>query len=452
MPPSPKHETVTELPRRRFRDAVAVLSLFLAALFLLPARLVVPALGGIGTPARLLALGLAAWWVSGRLVPTFGLARGPQPVRTGIFVYGWWTLLTYALAYRRPLSDLEASGSDRAVITLIAMCGLALFVADGIGSRARLDVLVRRVVLFTTVMAAIGVVQFLTPIDPVQYIRLPGLVENREIVSVGARSIFDRPYSTALHPIEFGVVLAMVFPLALHRAMSAVRGRGWARQWLSVLLIAAAIPMTLSRSAILGVAAGLVVLALSWSWPRRANVAVAILVFTGLMRVAVPGLVGTLRNLFLKAENDPSIQGRLSDIGLVKKLLSEFPWFGMGHGTYDLGVYGVLDNQYFSTAVQSGVIGVVTLLFLLAVAGVAARRAVRRPRAPDGPQLGQALLASIVVAAVAMATFDGFAFRIFTGLLFLLLGCCGALWRLERERDQEAPADEAVRAEPGVTD
>jgi hypothetical protein len=37
---------------------------------------------------------------------------------------------------------------------------------------------------------------------------------------------------------------------------------------------------------------------------------------------------------------------------------------------------------------------------------------------------------AFAAAAIAMGTFDGLGFPMFTGLFFFLLGCAGALWHL----------------------
>ncbi|HEY0807469.1 MAG TPA: hypothetical protein VGD84_20555, partial [Pseudonocardiaceae bacterium] len=43
--------------------------------------------------------------------------------------------------------------------------------------------------------------------------------------------------------------------------------------------------------------------------------------------------------------------------------------------------------------------------------------------------LGQTLIASLLVIIVADATYDAFGFIMASGLSFLLVGLCGALWR-----------------------
>jgi hypothetical protein len=410
---------------------------------LIPARLVLPGVGGIGTPANVVALGLLLWWVASLFVPSLGLPRAAQPVRYGVFLYLWCILLSYALSYLRPLTDLEASGADRAVIIIMALVGVALIAADGIETQARLEVLLRRLVWLAVLVAGIGVVQFVLRFDVVPLLRPPGLVENIDLQATKERSIFVRPFSTTLHPIEFSVVLAMVFPLALHFAMVGARGWTTVLRWGAVVLLVVSIMMAVSRSGVLGLALGVLVLAMTWSTRRRVNAVVAALVILGLIRAAVPGLVGTLRNLFLNAGNDPSIQGRLDDVAEVRRLIQESPVYGRGIGTFNSLEYFILDNEYYRSLLEVGILGVTALLTMIGVAAFAARRIARESPDQNTAHLSQALLASLVVAAVSLATFDGLAYPMYRSILFLLVGTVGALWRLHslrRTSSQALPA------------
>ena len=78
-------------------------------------------------------------------------------------------------------------------------------------------------------------------------------------------------------------------------------------------------------------------------------------------------------------------------------------------------------------------LGAVGLLAFLSISGTAiVSMAVLRRRVPDPTQrsLAIATIASIVAGVVGLALFDGFAFPMATGTLFLVLGLAGAQWRL----------------------
>ena len=66
-----------------------------------------------------------------------------------------------------------------------------------------------------------------------------------------------------------------------------------------------------------------------------------------------------------------------------------------------------------------------------------ARGARRRSVDPYFRDQAQALAAAIAVVLPAWFTFDAFGYPMATGTAFLLLGCCGAAWRLAKN-EQEA--------------
>lgn len=415
---------------RAERDVVSLLTAYLVVLLIIPAKWVVGPIGAAGTPATLLGLCAAWWWLAARLNPRLGLDLSPQPVRFAILSHGWFMVLTYGLMWLRPLTELEVNGAHRQLIALVALSGVTLLASDGITTRQRLDTLLRRLVALGAVVAAIGAVQFFTGYDPVSLIRVPGLQLNYDTIGIGARSIFNRPFSTTQHPIEFGVVMAILLPPALHFGFFArTRGEKWL-WWLCASLIAIGIPLSVSRSGILGIMVALPVIGLAWSWRRRLNVAAGTVGFTALTWAAIPGLVGTLRNLFTNTEHDLSVQARIDRVPRVLELLAEKPWFGRGVGTYSIEDYFLLDNQYYVSAIEVGLIGVMVVIALM-FTGLAVARAVHR-RANDAVDrhLAAALAASLTVVIVSIFTFDAFHYGLFSGLMFLTLGCLGALWRL----------------------
>jgi hypothetical protein len=54
------------------RDAATVLGVYVAALLLVPSRLIFKPLGAAGTPATLIGLGALLWWANARWVPGWG--------------------------------------------------------------------------------------------------------------------------------------------------------------------------------------------------------------------------------------------------------------------------------------------------------------------------------------------------------------------------------------------
>lgn len=417
---------------RSERDAVCGLIAYATFLFVIPARFVLPGAGAAGTPAVVMGLVLLVWWLVSKALPEPVIADGPQPVRTVALAYAGWILISYAFSMRRELSTIELPGADRAALTVMSLMGVTLVAADGIRDRRRLDTMVAWLVGLGAVVAFIGLIQFFTPIDPVSYIRIPGLELTRELTGVGERAGLNRPASTALHPIEFGVVMAMLLPLALYRSSLPTPGAARRAWWRGcTICIAAAVPITVSRSAIIATIVAMVIYGVSLRGRSRVNlVAVAVLGVIA-ARAMVPGLVGTLSNLFLQSGSDSSVQARLSDVDPVLEMLSQHPVLGFGPGTLTVDEYVLLDNEYYMTALAAGLPGLVLLMVMVCTGNLVARRAVRGADEVTR-RLGFALAGAFTAGGVALATFDGFSFRIFTGLFFLLLGCIGALWRIQR--------------------
>lgn len=436
--------------QRTSRDPVTILTGYLVALYLIPAGLAVGPLGGAGTPAVLIALGTTWWWLLGRFNPEVGLRWERQPLRPVLGAYIWFCLLSVALSRLRPLSALEARGSIRTVIALFAAAGLALLIADGIREMDRLNTLLRRLTTIGALMALVGIIQFATGWDPTQYIRIPGLVMDTDLGLIGSRSLFNRPHGTALHPIEFGVLCASLVPLGLHFAMTAPDKPTRERAWVTLAIIAAAAPISVSRSAILSLVVGFSVIFIAWSWPIRARMSALAFVFTCVMWAVVPGLVGTIRNLFVNAATDPSVTARQDRVPRVIELWSQSPWVGRGFGTYNLEDYFLLDNEVYRTAIQVGVVGLALTLAVIFV-GVGLARGARHASTDDKTRhLGQALAASILALASSMATFDAFYYRIWYGTLFVLIGASAALWAIVRDKRRASP-NAPVSDSPALT-
>lgn len=420
----------------RVGGAVDVLTVYLLTLFLIPAPLVFEPLGGAGAPSTLLGVGLLVWWLWAGLVPGWRPSM-IQPVHLAVALMVVAVLASYALAMMEPRTAIEVRGADRGLIRVASMVGVLLFAADGLRSMVDVDRLARRVVGLAGVVALIGLVQFVLGIDIASMIQIPGLSVNGVLVTED-RSVFLRIRSTASHPLESGILLAMALPLALYSVLSR-RGSGW---WQKVSLVAIGVValLSVSRSAVLGVAVGGLVVFLGWD--RRRQVVALLLspfLLVGL-RLVIPGLLGTLRSLFENVDNDPSISGRTDDYKVLAEVVTARPVTGLGFGTFIPSVYITLDNQYLLMLVETGVLGMVALVVFFLVGWFCARGARRRSTDEDDRQLTQALAAATAVAITASALFDLLSFPMLTGMTFLVVGCSAAAWRTV-----QTPAHRAAR-------
>jgi O-antigen ligase len=206
------------------------------------------------------------------------------------------------------------------------------------------------------------------------------------------------------------------------------------RDWTAVGIISLAIPMAVSRAGILALGVSALLMWLTWPSNRKVGSALIALGFAGVVRLAIPGLLGTLRSLFTNFFFDESVEGRTSDYPQVGRYIADSPLIGRGFGTFTPDRYLLLDNQYLGMLIETGIVG--SLLFLgLLVAGFGVARGSRIGGDETTRSLGQALAAAIAAGIVTAATFDLLAFGMVSMLLFILIGCAGALWRLtERER------------------
>lgn len=414
-------------------DVTAVLCLMIALLLLLPARLIVPELSGFGRPATLVSVGLAVWWCVARFSPQLTMT-GPQPIRWAALAYLAAILASYAAGYLRGLPPLEANGADAAMIITISFMGVVVMTADGIPNRSRLDRLLRTFVWMGAAMAFIGLLQYLLKDDITRFITVPGLDLQRDLVGLRERGhggLFQIA-STAFHYIEFSAVMALALPFGIHFARFSESRAVRQVYTLLTLLIAVMIPIALSRTGIL--AAGVILFAMlpAWDWRVRFNIGVAIAGLVAGLMVVRPGLVGTIRSLFtaVLTGEDNSIQGRTDDFAAVNDYFSQRPWFGRGPGTFIPTLYRYLDNQWFGTLIESGLVGVAALAGLNITAIALARIAWKRATTEVDKHLCAILLAVQVAAIVCAFTFDSLGFGSYATMVMVLTGATGVMWRL----------------------
>ncbi|WP_250443491.1 O-antigen ligase family protein [Actinotalea sp. C106] len=416
--------------RSWLRDPLVVVYAFVVVGVALPARLIFAPLGALGAPAVIITIGAVGWWGLAMLRPG-SLSGRFHPPRVALITFALVALTTYGVGLTNTLSATEANASLRTLLAILGFVALGLIAADAVHDRDHLDRLLRLVVAAVTLLALMGIVQFVTGLAPPDYIRIPGLVLQETEINV-ERSIFTRIQATALHPIEFGVVLAVALPLALHYALHGARGQRPSRwRWVPPVLMIVASPMAVSRSSVLGIAVAGVLLALTWPMHLRVKAALAGALLLVAMRALFPGLLGTLRSMFLFVGEDPSISGRTEDYAKVAEFFGERPWLGRGLGTLVPAEHFFLDNEYLGILISSGLLGLAALIALFVVAMGTGRGVYLHASDPAARSLGQALMAATAVSAVTWLTYDGMGFRLNAGLAFILIGAVGALWRLE---------------------
>jgi O-antigen ligase len=416
--------------KRAPSDAVGWLTCYLLLLLFVPSRLVVGPLGSAGAPSMIFGLGSLLLWSFLFLGSIRRTSSRAQPVRIALGVFLFCTGVTYVLAMSRPMSPDEISPAAVALLALASWSGTLLLTHDGVFTRDRLDTLLWRFVLCGFVIALLGLLQVATHQLWVDRIAIPGL-SSAPAYGLVTRGGFPRPAGTSIHPIEFGVLLSILLPIALHVGFFHTRRPPWVR-WLPALTIGAIIPLTSSRSAYLGSLLGLLIVMAGWSRARRRG----LLAVGGLgllaMMVVTPNFFSSVIGLFTGAGDDPSIASRTGSFALAFEFLERNPWFGRGLGTF-LPKYRIFDNQYLLLLVTVGAVGTLAFLALGVTSVVMLLRLRSRLQDAASRDLALALVAAVSAGFSCLFMFDAFAFPMTMGTLFLVLGAAGALRCIEGE-------------------
>ncbi|QIX27855.1 O-antigen ligase family protein [Nocardioides sp. JQ2195] len=424
---------LSENSRAKRLDGVTYLTVFLVAAFAIESRYVVGPLGAAGTPAQLIALTGLGWWLYYQVQRTHSDGWMVHPVRIGLFALLLAYMASFVAAMARPIDGVETSSATLGMVGVLGWLGIGLLAHDGVPTHERFDVLVRRLVLATALLGALGVAQFLTHDSLIRWFTIPGLQTSAPLGDLMSRAGFTRPAGTALHPIEFGAVLTTVLPIAIARARTHAAGRH-PGAWLCVLAIALGIVVSGSRSAILAALVGLVVLGAAWSYRTRMMAVVLVGILLGFVAVALPGVSGSLFKLFTGFAEDGSTQSRTGSYTIVSEFFERQPWFGRGPSTF-LPSYRILDNQYLLLLVDIGIVGLLVFLALM-FAAIGSAWAARRLSTNRGTkEMAQSLSAAVAAAGFGLGTYDGFSFPMGTSVLFLVIGLSGTIWRLVRLED-----------------
>ncbi|WP_167137883.1 O-antigen ligase family protein [Diaminobutyricimonas sp. TR449] len=409
-------------------DALWLVSAYVIALLAIPANLTVPPLGSVGTPAVIIGLGALMWWISAQMNKSRATLSPSQPVRRSMIWFTVAVLVSYVAATTRPIEAVELSGSDRGLLLIASCLGIVLLASDGLRSVSEIEQSLRVLVALGGLVAVLGVTQFVTGQPIIDGIQIPGLSPNNTIQNITDRDGFVRAAGTSTHPIEFGVALSMILPLALHLAF-ADPTRNLLARWFPIAAIAVAVPITISRSALVGVVVGLVMILPSWPRHRRHMGYLAIGVLAVGIYLTIPGMLGTLTKMFTGIGEDGSAASRVDSYALAFDFIARSPIIGRGLSTF-LPQYRILDNQYLGLLIEVGIVGTVALLAVFFVAIRTALITRRRSADERTRSLALALAAAVAAGACSFATFDAFGFPQVSCVVFLCIGMIGALSNL----------------------
>lgn len=420
-----------------------MVNIYILALMVIPANLTIAALGSVGTPALLLGICALVAWLGIQMNRSSATLSPSQPIRRAMFLMTIAVLASYIAATVRPIGGTELSGADRGLLLMASWLGVVLLTADGFPGIPSLEKTLRLLSYAGGAVAILGLLQFATGQALIDFIQIPGLTPHTELLSVNDRSGYNRVAGTASHPIEYGVVLSMLLPLALHFAF-ADKNRAWIIRWFPVIAIAFAIPISVSRSALVASAAALIVLIPTWPKSRRRWSYLAIVGVIVVVYVSIPGMLGTLTKLFTGIGNDTSAASRTNSYEIAWDFIVRSPIVGRGLLTF-LPEYRILDNQYLGLIIEVGVLGTAAFIGLVVTAIIVAARVRRGSKNPVVRSFAISLTALLVAGACGFATFDAFSFPQVSDLLFLGVGLIGALSNIER---RNAAALDPASSEP----
>ncbi|MGY1649742.1 O-antigen ligase family protein [Geodermatophilus sp. SYSU D01119] len=423
------------------RHAVVAVGAYAVALFVFPSNMVLEVVGGQGSVAGLLALSLFVVYVASTLMGSHDPLAVRHPTRGALLLLTVMSLVAWALTPFHGLTATQQTGADRWILMLAGFAGVVLVTAEGLTTVAALVRVLRAIVLGAAFCCAVALVQWLFQYDLSALLRqsLPGFSVHLAHGVYEDRAALTRVFGTTAHPIELGVIAGMLLPLALVLAMQD-RARPWLLRWGPVVLIATAIPASVARSAVLAVVVSSAVLVACLPPRPRVTAMVLLPLGTFVVGLARPGYLRTLADLVGAGSDDASVQGRLVDLPLVGRLVSEHPWFGTGPGTYTpMTSMDILDNQYFTSAIELGLVGLTGLVAWYLVPIVAALAARARSSDPLLRALAGAIAAAATASAVSASTFDALSFNTYAGLQALLVGCAGACWLLSGRERRESP-------------
>jgi hypothetical protein len=247
-----------------------------------------------------------------------------------------------------------------------------------------------------------------------------------------------RTYASAQHAIELGAILVMLVPLAGYLARRTRRKVWWAAG--SLLLLGAL--ATLSRTSMMMLLVVIVTFLIlrpretRRMWP-------ALLPLLVVVHIAIPGTIGTFKESFFpkgglikeQSQNAGYVgSGRLTDVGPSLEKVSREPLLGQGFGTRITNGLDtnapILDDQWLSTLVETGAVGVVAWIWVFCRVFRRVGRAAKRDLSDRGWLLA-GITGSSAAFMVGMITFDSFTFTQVTLVLFIQLAIGQAMFRLK---------------------
>lgn len=422
----------------------------------LPAYAIPPGpLKSNGSPAKIIAVMLFGLAVLGFL--TVRRTRNHRTVNPGaIVVLLFFLLMTlvYGVGLLQTGDALVEANKTRAIISLVANVGVALFVLARVDTTRRRTMVLGSLTVGLTFACTVGLLQSLVSLDLRFLLMPPGFVANleSEYLALSERMGTVRVLGTSEHAIEFSVLAAVTVPMTIHFARFATkRVVRWAAAAACCVALVS-MPAAISRTGVLTLLACLLVYMFAFRVRQLVVAVVAGIVAVVGYAAYFPQTFDALWRTITGSVEDDSILTRTADYAAVSQTLRAHPVFGIGLGGAPPSAYPLLDNEWLRTAVQGGAVGIAAMILLTGGAIFAVAAGLRRASSPRERDQAYMMGAVLVGILVSSTTFDLFHYQQATLTFFIVFGLLWSTYsvpvpepdtpgRHEAERDAVAPPD-----------
>jgi O-antigen ligase len=271
--------------------------------------------------------------------------------------------------------------------------------------------------------------------------------ELHSLDTIGRRSVIG----PTIHPLAPAMMMACALPYAL---ISLYESRETRRRIIwglaATIMIAAALATQRKTSIVAPVVAVAVLVAYR---PRiLRTLAPGLVAFVILVHVFTPGALGGVTTQLLPQNffGVGSTVDRQSDYAAIEPDVINQPLLGRGYETYDQKKYRILDNQYLTTIIGTGVAGVLAYLSIFAAIFLLAHR-VARNGGPDRAGPAIAIAASTGAMVIGGALLDILALPQLPYLICFFGGFAAVLWKEVQPTYYPAlrPVERPIRAAAG---
>jgi len=238
------------------------------------------------------------------------------------------------------------------------------------------------------------------------------------IDSIGRKSVVG----PTIHPLAVAMMMALALPFAAMGVLSSSERRTRLLYGAAVALMVAAALGTQRKTSVVAPTFGMLVLFAYRPRQVLRFIPVAIVMFA-LIHVAAPGAVGGVTDQ-LKPSNlfgVLSTKDRESDYAAIKPDVIKHPVLGRGYESYDQKKYRILDNQYLTLVIGTGILGVLAYLSVFLTTLLLAHR-MARSRDPEGVPNAMAAAAAMVSLVVGSALLDTLALPQLAYLICFIAG------------------------------